>query len=68
MGPIMGLACETMRSPLFWSSWRPPLTSSSHGLLFPKINDVTKSVGLFDVHKVPKTQKHAKTRKSALKC
>jgi hypothetical protein len=29
-------------------------------------NDVAKSLGPFDIQKVPESQKHAKTRKSAL--
>jgi hypothetical protein len=31
-------------------------------------NDMTKSLSLFDVWKVPKSQKHAKTRKFILRC
>jgi hypothetical protein len=31
-------------------------------------NDVTKSLGPFDVRKVPESQKHAKTRKSNSQC
>jgi hypothetical protein len=31
-------------------------------------NDVAKRLGLFDVPKVPESQKHAKTNKSASRC
>jgi hypothetical protein len=45
-----------------------PLTSSSHSLLFLENNDVAKRLSPFDVWKVPQSQKHKKTRKSALQC
>jgi hypothetical protein len=46
--------------PLSPALLRPLLTSSSHGLLFPKKIDVAESLGSFDVQKVPESQKHAK--------
>jgi hypothetical protein len=53
---------------LFWSLWRSPLTSSSHGLIFIEKNDVAESLGPFDIRKVFETQKHAKTRELVLQC
>jgi hypothetical protein len=36
------------------------LTSSSPALVFPKKNNMAKSLGPFDIRKVPESKKHAK--------
>jgi hypothetical protein len=64
-GPTMRPTSGPTWWALFCASSRPPLTSSSLVLVFPKENDVSKSLGSFDARKVRESQKHAKTRKSA---
>jgi hypothetical protein len=42
------------------------LTSSSHGSVFPKKIEVAKRLVLFDIQKVPESQKHAKIGKPVM--
>jgi hypothetical protein len=50
--------------PIFSSSMRSPLNSSSHGPLFSQKNDVAKRLGLFDIRKVHQSQKQGNLLRS----